>query len=292
MFQSTTSNKQSENSIMSIYIPHVFASISKEEIMETFESQGLGTIKTIDFVSKIGKNGENYNAAYLHFKEWFNNSAAKNLQEKLKNPEKEARVIYDDPWFWLVLENKSKKHFSGEKQPRLVLGDLTQALKPTLSINIDTMKANQDFAQMYPPVIAMKSYATVAKEKQQVPKQAQVPVPFDFLKNIEEIKKQYQEEEDHCLEFDQVLIDEIEEESNQDWINQQCMIEEQEQYEEQEQEEIEFQMREMYPELFCEPELQVVDESYVYSCEQENRRLQYELSNLLALHQNYVRNSR
>ena len=154
------------------------------------------------------------------------------------------------------------------------------------------MKANQDFAQMYPPVIAMKSYATVAKEKQQVPKQAQVPVPFDFLKNIEEIKKQYQEEEDHCLEFDQVLIDEIEEESNQDWINQQCMIEEQEQYEEQEQEEIEFQMREMYPELFCEPELQVVDESYVYSCEQENRRLQYELSNLLALHQNYVRNSR
>ncbi len=287
---SNKSHQQSENSIMSIYIPHVFASISKEEIMETFESQCLGKIKTIDFVSKIGKNGENYNAAYLHFKEWFNNSSAKNLQEKLKNPEKEARVIYDDPWFWLVLENKSKKHFSGEKQPRLVLGDLTQALKPTLSINIDTMKTNQDFAQMYPPVIAMKSYATVAKQQKQVPQQ--VPVPFDFLKNIEEIKQQYQEEQDHCLEFDQVLIDEIEEESHQDWINQQCMIEEQEQYEEQEQEEMELHMREMCPELFSEPELQVVDESYVYSCEQENRRLQFELSNLLALHQNYVRNSR
>jgi hypothetical protein len=52
---------------MSLYIPHVFANIGKDKIIEAFEKLDIGKIKNIDFVSKMGKNSEAYNAVYIHF---------------------------------------------------------------------------------------------------------------------------------------------------------------------------------------------------------------------------------
>ena len=285
-----------ENSIMSLYIPHVFENITKEEIIETFESQNLGKIKSIDFVSKLGKNNVLYNAAYLHFDYWFNNTASNNFQEKLKNPEKECRVIYDDPWFWLVLENKTKKHLPNEKKPRLALQDLTQQLKSVLSINIDTAKTNQEFAQLYPPEIRTpcpteplrKSYASLLKsqEEEQIPE-------FDLFANIEKIK-QIQQEQDLALvekahqeyldmveleqleaEHQQMLEEEFDKEVEEDWKNQEELI----RYDCLEAEELEE-----------EQTVELVDENYVSHLEEENYRLQCEVTNLLALHQAYVRN--
>ena len=290
-----------ENSVMSVYIPHVFKNISKEKIIETFKSQSLGQIKSIDFVSKVGKNNDFYNAAYLHFDYWFNNTAAHNFQEKLKNPEKECRVIYDDPWFWLVLENKTKKHLPNENKPRIALQDLTQQLKSVLSINIDTAKSNQEFAQLYPPQIhtpcptelplppaeKKKTYASLLKPYQE--EQFQVP-EFDLFANIERIKQKHQEEdialvakahqdyldmverEQFEAEHQQMLEEEFDNEVEQDLKNQQELINQ--------------------DCLEPEEELEdaIVDENYVLHLEEENYRLSYELSNLLALHQNYVIN--
>lgn len=69
----------------------------------------LGDVSSVDFIRKQGKYGNNFHAAYIHFNHWYNGVAAQNLKERILNPGKEARIVYDDPWFWIVLENNSFK---------------------------------------------------------------------------------------------------------------------------------------------------------------------------------------
>jgi hypothetical protein len=126
---------------MSLYIPHVFSNISVEKIIKTFESLGLGRVKKVDLVLKMGNTGE-YNAAYIHFEYWYNTDAARNFQDRVKNPDKEARLVYDDPWYWIVLENKSRKIASGSRKERLNI--------PTCGFETPTKQlSNQDFADMF-----------------------------------------------------------------------------------------------------------------------------------------------
>jgi hypothetical protein len=126
---------------MSLYIPHVFSNISGDKISKTFESLGLGRVKKVDLVLKMGNTGE-YNAAYIHFEYWYNTDAARNFQDRVKNPDKEARIVYDDPWYWIVLENKSRKIVSGSRKERLdIQTSVFETPKKQLS--------NQDFADMF-----------------------------------------------------------------------------------------------------------------------------------------------
>ena len=46
----------------------------------------------------------------IHFEYWFNNIVVLNFQDRIRDPNREARIVYDDPWHWIVLENKSVKN--------------------------------------------------------------------------------------------------------------------------------------------------------------------------------------
>jgi hypothetical protein len=126
---------------MSLYIPHVFSNISCEKIIKTFESLGLGRVDKVDFVSKMGKTGE-YNAAYIHFEYWYKTDAAQIFQDRVKNPNKEARIVYDDPWYWIVLENKSRKFVPVSRKERLTIQ--TSGFETPIK-----QLSNQDFADMF-----------------------------------------------------------------------------------------------------------------------------------------------
>ena len=131
---------------VSLYIPHVFANISKEEVINIFESLRIGKVSNIDFVNKISDQTQ-YNAAYIHFEYWHDNAAARNFQERVLNPAKEARIVYDDPWYWIVLENKAKKHVSGDRKPRVVL-DLQEKEAEEDEAPAKQMMSNKDFAEL------------------------------------------------------------------------------------------------------------------------------------------------
>lgn len=107
---------------ISLYIPHIFANYTKDDVAEVFDHQNIGKVKNIDFVSKLGKDGKPYNAAYIHFNNWFDNVIAHNLQKRVLNPETEARIMYEDPWYWILLENKAQKFTPGDRKPRIDLG--------------------------------------------------------------------------------------------------------------------------------------------------------------------------
>ena len=128
---------------VNLYIPHVFANISKEEVTNVFESLRIGKVSNIDFVNKMADQSQ-YNAVYIHFEYWYDNTSARNFQERVLNPAKEARIVYDDPWYWIVLENKAKKHVSGDRKPRIVLDlEEEEVAAPTKQ-----MMTNKDFSEL------------------------------------------------------------------------------------------------------------------------------------------------
>jgi hypothetical protein len=104
-----------------LYIPYVFNNITKEFMKKTIEFQGLGKVKEIDFVEKMDKNGKIHNSAFVHFEYWYDNISSLHFQERLKNPNKEARIVYKDPWFWVCFENTGKKVIPGQRKERINL---------------------------------------------------------------------------------------------------------------------------------------------------------------------------
>jgi hypothetical protein len=110
---------------ISLFIPHVYANFTSTMVFDIIQDMGIGEVKNIDFVSKMGSDGKPYNAVYIHFYKWYDNIVAHNFQERLLDPKKEARIMYDDPWYWLVLENKGKKHVPGQRKPTIDLDAFT-----------------------------------------------------------------------------------------------------------------------------------------------------------------------
>jgi len=105
----------------SLYIPHVFPNFDKEYVAKVFKN--IGEVSHIDFVAKQDHNGNDFNAVYVHFTKWYTNKKAIAFYESVIDETKEARLIHDEPWYWIVLPNTSKKHVPGQRKPKLDLGD-------------------------------------------------------------------------------------------------------------------------------------------------------------------------
>jgi hypothetical protein len=92
---------------LSLFIPRVFVNISSKRITQIFHSLRIGKVNRVDFLRKRSRNGRPYNAMFVHFEHWYDNTAACNFQARVRDPTQDARLVYDDPWYWVVLENKS-----------------------------------------------------------------------------------------------------------------------------------------------------------------------------------------
>jgi len=137
---------------ISLYIPHVFANYDNEFVTEVFTNLGIGKVNHIDFVLKSGKDGKEYNSVYIHFDFWFEHPEAREFQERVLSQKKEARVIYDEPWYWIVLENKSRKVESGARKPRIDLGTSNfPALTVANSLPVTESFNPDDFEEFFEP---------------------------------------------------------------------------------------------------------------------------------------------
>ena len=127
----------SMNMSMSLYIPRVFPNITQERITGVFEDLNFGVVSHVDLVNKESSDGRPYNSAYVHFKEWTSSSTNASFQERVRDPARDARVVYDDPWYWIVLENKGKKHVPGDRKPRIEITDRPPADENTALVSAD-----------------------------------------------------------------------------------------------------------------------------------------------------------
>lgn len=106
-FVSVTYGQMATSGPMSLFIPHVHPNIKEDSIKWVVETQTpLGTVDRIDIVKVENKR---YNRVFIHFKEWNDTEFAYNFQKSVRNPNEESRILYDDPWYWIVLENTSIK---------------------------------------------------------------------------------------------------------------------------------------------------------------------------------------
>jgi hypothetical protein len=109
------------NHQMSLYIPHVFVNITEERMIQAFQKRQIGKVNHIDFVSKFGKGNKIHQSAYLHFDYWYDTKASRDMQSELELG-KELKMFYDDPWYWQIYKNETKKFGgNGQRKERLVL---------------------------------------------------------------------------------------------------------------------------------------------------------------------------
>jgi hypothetical protein len=138
---------------LSVFIPYVFPNVSKERIAVAFESNTLGIVDRIDLIGKTDANGKAYNYAFVHFSHWHDNEHAARFLEKLEDPSKQARLVYDDPWYWIVLPNTGKTVVPGSRKQCI---DIT-AEKDVELVDTDyVMKLESEIAKLYLENMALK----------------------------------------------------------------------------------------------------------------------------------------
>ncbi len=89
---------------MSLFVPHVYAKITKEKIASIFLR--FGEISSIDLVPKKTGDKQPHNAAYIRFSRWHDTMSNREFQQQLTSGAMKAHLTYDDKWYWIVLENK------------------------------------------------------------------------------------------------------------------------------------------------------------------------------------------
>lgn len=108
----------------SIYIPHVFSNIDSRFISNFFEKY-YGEVSHVDVVSRFNKENKHYNCVYVHFHKWYDNNAVDNFLKRIEDNQS-TKVVYEDPWFWLVMKNTGKKNDPSVPKKRIDLSGLIE----------------------------------------------------------------------------------------------------------------------------------------------------------------------
>ena len=195
---------------ISLYIPHIFDNFTKDFVASVFEKCLIGKVEHIDFISKLGKDGKTYNAAYIHFEYWFENSTAERFQERILDGKKEARLVYDDPWYWIVLENKARKFIPGDRKPRIDLSDSKE-----MTLEAVNLAAATEFCEVNEMSVEKEEFEG-ALEDEMAECQAAMEEDFELAEyeaNMADCE-QYMQEDDQCLaSFDWRYVQQLEQEN-------------------------------------------------------------------------------
>ena len=81
----------------SIYIPHVFSSISLAHVREVLEVKfQLGTVQHMESIPKVNKtDGHSYYSCFVYFDSWSDSPSAKYLVYQLENNQ-QTKMYYTD----------------------------------------------------------------------------------------------------------------------------------------------------------------------------------------------------
>ena len=218
------SANQIEN--MSLFIPHIFTNVDKNEIQDIIENDyQFGKIKQIDLVSKFNQNQNQtqthyYNMAYIHFEYWNDTEQNRQFQNKVRAQNNSAKIYYQKKYnkfsehFWIALENKAKKINSFERKPKLVLEDEDNQNHNQNQTPIQKQMTNKDFSELINAPIKNKN-----KDENKDENKEKMETINDFIdscaKKLEFDEEDEQDEQDegvHLISSDyaQYLEDKIE----------------------------------------------------------------------------------
>jgi len=147
MSQSATANKAKVvvDQGLSLIIPRVFPQyIDEQGMIDTFEQQKLGRVYKVNMIhmnSESRRRGHPMYKAIVYFSAWYDNVIAYNFQQRIFN-QGDARVVYDDPWFWVAMENKEQRLSNNDKRIMRVAYQnyLNEQKLEKMSISINRME--------------------------------------------------------------------------------------------------------------------------------------------------------
>lgn len=94
------------NPTMSLYIPRVYKNVTQGFITNVFEDKiRFGKVRSVHKV-KIPNSKNNY-SAIVQFESWNETIVTTNFQTRIFK-QGFARVVHNDPWFWIVIENNKQ----------------------------------------------------------------------------------------------------------------------------------------------------------------------------------------
>ena len=155
MSTATATEPRRINQHLSLMIPRVFPQwIDEATIISIFERQHIGRVGKVSIKRKADEPGRDYPIyqAYIYFSVWYDNEIAYNFQQRIFGPKKQARVVYDDPWFWVVFENKKRRLSPTDKRMLRIdaqqyadqmnvedLNDQVEQIRDEAELNIDEL---------------------------------------------------------------------------------------------------------------------------------------------------------
>ena len=99
------------NQNLSLVIPRIFPhSVNEETIINVFHNQCIGRVYKVSIIRLPGNYQRKYPIykAYVYFSVWYENEIAYNFQQRILL-RSEARVVYNDPWYWVVFKNNKNR---------------------------------------------------------------------------------------------------------------------------------------------------------------------------------------
>jgi hypothetical protein len=120
------------NPITSIYIPRIETRFNSEFIYNVFKRNGIAQVSRIYIEpyktimkneDNKNKNNYNYNNAYIEILCWYDTETANNFIECLRNPCKEARIVYGHNNWWSVHINNYPHKVDYRKQVLTIFKD-------------------------------------------------------------------------------------------------------------------------------------------------------------------------
>ena len=138
----------SETDFTSIFIPRVFSNITKERITHVVETVvPLGIVERIDIV----EIDEKTNRVWVHFSRWYDSEFVNEFKKLLIDGTKQAKIVYDEPWYWLVLKN-THRLANGQPKIRLDLEDgeivtPTQVSSPKSMVTFTTSSSKKNYRE-------------------------------------------------------------------------------------------------------------------------------------------------
>jgi hypothetical protein len=139
--QTTNANDVTDefNNKLSVYIPIVDENIGDTSIKAVFEHLGLGVISRVDFVySSLGKK-----QAFLHFESWNDCAKSRKVQREILDPDCNSRLVYDNPKFWPLLQNRNPVENPKLLTPNII--DVLQTKIEMLESKLNSFGILQDY---------------------------------------------------------------------------------------------------------------------------------------------------
>jgi len=116
--------------IKSLYIPAVDVTLTADYIMDAFYCQDIATISRVTLVTFNKKYGR-LNRAYIDIHEWHPTEGAYNFIQRIKDPNREARIVHNDDNWWAVEVNRTPFITTSKKMAKFttvnhLLDDMTE----------------------------------------------------------------------------------------------------------------------------------------------------------------------